>query len=100
MQLLLNADELNLLADTLLEEIRYATQEKLDPRRYNEVLDKVLTRDLRFDFDELGTMADLLVTEKRRIKSTIGCKLEGQLKLRLDRLEGTLLKIEEALATV
>ena len=40
MQFHLETDELHLLANILLEQ---------DPRQYNELLNKVLARDLRFD---------------------------------------------------
>ena len=44
MQFHLETDELKLLANVLLEQ---------DPRQYNELLNKVMARDLRFDSGEL-----------------------------------------------
>ena len=51
MQFHLETDELKLLANVLLEQ---------DPRQYNELLNKVMARDLRFDSGELEQTAELL----------------------------------------
>jgi hypothetical protein len=73
MQLQLNTDELNLLADTLLERVGTTSARKRlsadvqgnadreqDEPSYDDLLDKVLMRDLRLDVDELEQVADLL----------------------------------------
>jgi hypothetical protein len=73
MQLHLETDELNLLANILLERVgTISTQASSSgspqsdgnlgqgPRFFDDILDKVLARDLRLDSDELEGVADLL----------------------------------------
>ena len=90
MQFHLETDELNLLANVLLEQ---------DPRRYNELLNKVLARDLRFDSGELEQTADLLAGKKRSLKDEIARQPNDALKLELQRqlalLERVLERVEE-----
>jgi hypothetical protein len=92
MQLHLEIDELQLLANVLLE----------DPRDYNEMLDKVLARDLRFDASDLEEIADLLAAKSRRMKDEINCQSQAAPKLELQRqlalLERALDKVTEACA--
>jgi hypothetical protein len=91
MQFHLETDELNLLANVLLEQ---------DPRRYNELLNKVLARDLRFDSGELEQTADLLAGKKRSLKDEIARQPNDALKLELQRqlalLERVLERVNEA----
>ena len=91
MQFHLETDELKLLADVLLEQ---------DPRQYNELLNKVLARDLRFDAGELEQTADLLAGKKRSLKDEIGRQPDGALKTELHRqlalLERVLERVNEA----
>jgi hypothetical protein len=91
MQFHLETDELNLLANVLLEQ---------DPRRYNELLNKVLARDLRFDSGELEQTADLLAGKKRSLKDEIARQPNDALKLELQRqlalLERALERVNEA----
>ena len=81
MQLHLNTDELNLLADTLLERVGAISAQRLPPARvqgtadkekgegqYDDLLDKVLMRDLRLDADELEQVTDLLGERERALK--------------------------------
>ena len=114
MQLHLEADELNLLANVLLERVgpRSTEQGSPGPDRsvqqgpgfFDDLLDKVLARDLRLDADELEAVVDLLTKEK--LKLTRGGALlkdaappaESQRKLRL--LERVLEKVDEACAMV
>ncbi len=115
MQLHLNADELNLLADTLLERVGAMSAQRLsaasvqgnadmgqDARCYVDLLDKVLLRDLRLDSDELEQMADLLSAQKRDLKDEIACLQDSALLLnvqqKLGLLERILLRVEEACA--
>ena len=115
MQLHLNADELNLLADTLLERVGAMAAQRLsaasvqgnadmgqDARCYVDLLDKVLVRDLRLDSDELEQMADLLGAQKRDLKDEIGCLQDSALLLNLQQklglLERILQRVEEACA--
>lgn len=114
MQLQLEADELNLLANVLLERVGPRATERgaSEPDRsvqqgpvfFDDLLDKILARDLRLDSDELEAVVDLLAKEK--LKLTEGSALlkdaapmaESQRKLRL--LERVLEKVDEACAMV
>lgn len=62
MQFHLETDELKLLANVLLEQ---------DPKQYNELLNKVLARDLRFDSGELEQTAEVLAGKKRALQDEI-----------------------------
>ena len=83
MQLHLETDELNLLANLLLQ--------KSGTGAYEELLEMVMARDLRFDGDELEQVADLLATEKKSLKEVISQELEG---VRKGQLLGTLALLE------
>jgi hypothetical protein len=91
MQFHLETDELNLLANVLLEQ---------DPRPYQELLNKVLARDLRLDGDELEQAADLLAGKKRSLQDEIGRQPNAALKMDLERqlalLERVLERVNEA----
>lgn len=91
MQFHLETDELNLLANILLEQAS---------REYDEILNKVMTRDLRFDSDELEQTANLLVRKKRSLKGEIAQQLDTALKAelqgRLALLERVLERVNEA----
>ncbi len=115
MQLHLNADELNLLADTLLERVGAMSAQRpsaasvqgnadvgQDARCYDGLLDKVLGRDLRLDSDELEQVADLLGAQKRDLKDQITRLQDSTLHLilqsKLGLLERILQRVEEACA--
>ena len=115
MQLHLNADELDLLADTLLERVGAMSAQRLsaasvqgnadmgqDPRCYVDLLDKALLRDLRLDSDELEQMADLLGAQKRDLRNEIACLQDSALRLNLQNnlglLERILQRVEKASA--
>ena len=96
MQLHLNADELNLLADTLLERVGAMSARRLSAasvqgnanvgqgaRRYDDLLDKVLVKDLRLDSDELEQAADLLSEQKRHLRHEIARLQDSTLRLNL-----------------
>jgi hypothetical protein len=91
MQFHLETDELKLLADVLLEQ---------DPRQYNELLNKVMARDLRFDAGELEQTADLLASKKRSLKDEIvrqpNAVLKTELQRKLALLERVLERVNEA----
>ena len=91
MQFHLETDELNLLVNVLAEQ---------DPRRYNELLNKVLAHDLRFDSGELEQSADLLAGKKRSLKDEIARQPDATLKMALQRqlelLERVLERVNEA----
>jgi len=91
MQFHLEPDELKLLADLLLEQ---------DSRQYNELLNKVMARDLRFDSDELERTGELLAGKKHSLKDEISREpnlaLKAELQLKLVLLERVLERVNEA----
>jgi len=110
MQLHLETDELNLLADTLLERIGKATAQaslpdtqasvRLGPHFFDDLLDKVLARDLRLDADELEQVSELLTAHRRKLNEQISrsgdAALEMQIHRRLKLVDRTLEKVDEA----
>lgn len=113
MQLHLETDELNLLANILLERVGTISAQASSagsvqsdrsvgqsPRFFDDILDKVLARDLRLDSDELEGVADLLRAQKRTLTEGIAHpenaahKIEQQQKLGL--LERVLERVTEA----
>ena len=113
MQLHLETDELDLLANVLMQRIGEMTAQVVrdgpsspviglapDPLRYDKLLDKVLARDLKFDSDELEYVTDLLTSQKRSLctegarQTSVALKAETQRKLAL--LERVLDHVEEA----
>jgi hypothetical protein len=113
MQLHLETDELDLLADVLMQRIGEMAAQAVsagaakpivarspDPRRYDDLLDKVLARDLRFDSDELELVADLLTAHKRSLGEEIArqpsAALNPPLQKKLARLERVLERVDEA----
>ena len=91
MQFHLETDELNLLANVLLEQ---------ELRQYKELLHKVMVRDLRFDAGELEQTADILAGKKRSLKDEIARQPNAALKTELQRqlalLERVLERVNEA----
>lgn len=91
MQFHLEPDELRLLANVLLEQ---------DPRQYNELFNKVLGHDLRFDSGELEQTAELLAGKKRSLQDDIARQPNAALKTALQRqlalLERVLERVKEA----
>jgi hypothetical protein len=92
MQFHLETDELKLLANVLLEQ---------DPRQYNELLNKVMAHDLRFDSGELEQTAELLAAKKRSLKDEIAqqptaAALRMELQRKLALLERVLERVNEA----
>jgi len=91
MQFHLERNELNLLANILLEQ---------DPRPYQELLNKVTAHDMRLDADELEQAATLLANKKRSLKDEIdresNAALKTDMQQRLALLERVLEKVSEA----
>lgn len=91
MQFHLEPDELNLLANVLLEQ---------DPRQYSELLKKVMAHDLRFDSGELEQTAELLAGKKLSLKDELAQQPNPTLKMDLQRklalLERVLERVNEA----
>ena len=96
MQLRLETNGLNLLANLLMEPAGETPHSALDDR----LLEMVLARDLGFDSDELERVADLLVVAERRLKDEVQHEANpvrrSELKSRLELLERTLEKVDEA----
>lgn len=86
MQFHLEPEERKLLADVLLEQ---------KVGKYNEILNKVLDRDLRFDAGELEQTADLLADKKRRLKDEIARQPDATLKAELQRQLTLLERVQE-----
>jgi hypothetical protein len=86
MQFHLEPLELKLLANVLLEQ---------DPRRYNELLNKVMARDLRFDAGELEQTAELLAGKKRSLRDEIARQPNPALKTELERQLTLLERVQE-----
>jgi hypothetical protein len=84
MQLHLVTDELNLLANLLMQ--RSSPQNE-------KLLEMVLARDLRFDSDELEQVANLLAAEKKSLKEAVAQEPEGARK---GKLQNTLAVLERA----
>jgi len=91
MQFHLETDELNLLANVLLEQ---------DPRPYKELLDKVMARDLRLDSGELEQAGELLAAKKRSLHQELERQSDAAVKAELERhlalLERVLERVNEA----
>ena len=87
MQLHLETDELNLLANLLLRQSGTGVSEDL--------LEMVLARDLRFDSDELEAVADLLSAEKRKLKEQISREPDGYRKGELLNTLALLERVQE-----
>jgi DNA-binding transcriptional MerR regulator len=116
LQLHLNPDELNLLADTLLERVGMILAEKSSAasvqgnedrdqavRRYDHLLlDKVLARDLRLDSDELEQVTDLFREQKCDLDDEIARMQNSAVRLKLQQklglVERILERVEEARA--
>jgi len=96
MQLHLENDELNLLANVLLEFASAPQHPQLD----DELLEKVLARDLRLDSGELERAADLLAAAKRNMKEEIlrepNASRKSNLQQKLALLEQVQERIDEA----
>jgi hypothetical protein len=115
MQLHLNTDELNLLVDTLLEQVGMISAQKPSTttaqgngdrdqaaQRYDHLLVKVLARDLRLDSDELEQVADLFGEQKRDLHGEIARLQNSALRLKLQQklelVERVLERIDEVRA--
>jgi hypothetical protein len=95
MQLHLETDELNLLANLLMEPASETERSPLDDR----LLEMVLARDLRFDSDELERVAAVLATYEHSLKDArdreSNASRKAEMQQRLALLERTLEKVEE-----
>jgi len=113
MQLHLETDELDLLANVLMQRIGEMAAQAVaagpvklviglapDPRRYDDLLDKVLARDVKFDSDELECVADLLTSQTHNLRDEIARQPSAALKTELQKklavLERVLERVDEA----
>jgi len=91
MQLQFSPDELNLLADILLNQG--------DP---TGILDRVMVRDLRLDADGLDQLRDLLITHQQGVHTELANTKDAQkqkaLQDRRSLLESMVEKVSEACA--
>jgi len=91
MQFHLEKDELNLLANFLLEE---------DPEKYGEIFDKVMAGNMRFDAGELEDMGELLTAKKLKLNQEIAAQTNpariAGLQKKLAILEHALERVNEA----
>jgi hypothetical protein len=96
MQLYLETNQLNLVANILMEHCGTPQQDPLD----NGILDMVLARDLRFDAGQLERVADLLAAARRSLKEEIAREADvsrkNALQSRLALLDLTLERVNEA----
>ena len=114
MQLHLETDELDLIANILLQregqlsrpsqEVNSSTQSGVDLKLCEELLDRVLARNTEFDSDELEHLADILASEKAAMSKMPGLEKGSPpnaplLRKRL-KLERVLEKIDEACAMI
>jgi len=86
MQLHLETEELNLLANLLLQK---------SGAPYEDLVEMVMARDLRFDSDELDAVADLIATEKCALKENILREAECASKRKLQASLAVLEKLQE-----
>ena len=112
MQLHLATDELNLIANILLAregQLSGSSQESVssahpgvDLKLCEELLDRVLARDMEFDSDELEQLAEILTAEKSALNKLIAQPQSGSpnaiLQGKRARLERVLEKIDEVCA--
>lgn len=95
MQLHFSVEQLQLLAEILSEQ-------RTKPAE--DLLDRVLARDLRFDFDELEQLSVLLNARRKEVMNRLGETKNPELSARLQQakslLDGMLERVSEASAMV
>ncbi len=95
MQLRLTNDELNLIANLLMEH-----DDKTKPRR--DLLEKILAKDLRFDTEELDLLDGFLKSVQRSLRTSQehhgDANSNPDLAMTLATLEGAVEKVDEACA--
>jgi hypothetical protein len=112
MQLHLETDELDVIANILLRregQLSGASQESIesshpgvDLKLCEELLDRILARDMEFDSDELEQLAEILVAEKDAMSKVIdpGGSSNVLLQRKRAKLERVLEKIDEVCAMI
>jgi hypothetical protein len=108
MQLHLETDELSLVSNVLLERICNASDQgvpsgsgqpyesmRLDPHFFDNLLDKILARDLRLDADELEQLCDLLNAQRLKLIEQIARAQNATLQAEMQRNLGLLDRVAE-----
>ena len=94
MQFHLQPEELNVLLEAVQEE----------PGPAHALLDRLIERDMRFAFDELGDLADVLDVHIRKLREKLAATPAGAARSELERkrkvLEHALDRVKECLAMV
>jgi hypothetical protein len=95
MQLHLETNELNLLANLLMERSAAQSSATVD-----DLIEMVLARNLSFDTDEFERLADILAAEERTLKERVSRQPAGPQKVGMEQtlvlLERLLEKVDEA----
>jgi len=86
MQLHFETDELNLLANLLLQK---------SGAPYEDLVEMVMARDLSFDSDELEAVADLVAAEMRVLKENILREPDGSRNFRMQANLAMLERLQE-----
>ena len=90
MQFHLEANELNLLANLLMQQNNAGRQ-----NRFETLLEMVLAHDLRFDSDDLELLANLLAGVKTALKADIAQEADRVRKATLEATLTLLQRVEE-----
>lgn len=109
MQLHLETDEFEVLANILLEQLgkksaaRFQRSQggvQFGPRFLDDLVDKILAKDLRLASDELVYLDDLLTSEKRKLAQEVGrpenAARQAELQQKLRVMARMLERIQEA----
>lgn len=88
MQFHLQPEELNVLLEAVQQE----------PGPAHALVDRLLDRDLRFAFDELEDLADVLTLHIGRLRAQLGTAAAPDLQRKLTVLEHALDRVNECLA--
>lgn len=108
MQLQLETGELDVIANVLLEWESQQTATASGPpdtragadfKMCEELLDRVVARDLAFDSDELQQLADILENYQRRLHDAVAQEsqpaVKAKLQKKLDKLAHVVERVEE-----
>ncbi len=98
MQLQLETDELDLIANVLLE--REATQTGTEFEMCEELLDRIVARDMEFDSDELQQLADILAEYQHRLQDAVVHETKpaakAKLQTKMEKLAHVVERVDEA----
>ena len=98
MQLQLETDELDLIMNILLE--REAAQTGTDFEMCEELLDRIVARNMEFDADELQQLADILAEYQHGLQDAVVHEtkpgVKAKLQTKLEKLAHVVERVEEA----